>query len=433
MGTQLSGNIASYANVYVDPGYHKRWTYQHLDALQYVCDTVTVYCLQPRDLWSYAGRSGLKLVKDLLEGSKLRVIAKESHFQQLETLDLSEVSDAKDRREIKALSKELAQRSRYDFYDTVHVSTVRSLPDGFTQLGVDFAVAKVRNAPKLRDYFRGQEERFRDQLPEFLQPDKHPRQVLVSLPDPLSSMEDKELRVYGLPYAFFTDWLAMYQADVHIPLYLHAKWDEWYWKCWEQFALEMPCGELPKKVLKTATPSQSPTRDVGYLMIAAMAELVRMVKVEGRVSPKQFRQLGGFELLRQQLFPILMNSLSSYSSLEDRKALIEDLQGVQKKRVKQLLSDIRDLSEDPKNKAWIVLKGVMIPGQLLLALLNVVGWEVEAAPLLLDGAYFYWRYRNNSKRIKKFREAAKRDGIWFGLLVNQSSLLAYEKLSQVEN
>ena len=34
-------------NVYIEPGYMPAWSYTHLFALPYVCDTITCYCLNP--------------------------------------------------------------------------------------------------------------------------------------------------------------------------------------------------------------------------------------------------------------------------------------------------------------------------------------------------------------------------------------------------
>ncbi len=431
METQLV--LAPPNNVFVDPGYHKAWTYQHLDALQYICQVVTVYCLQPKDVFFHAGRKGLKLVRELLEKNTLRVVATEGHFELIEKANLSEIQDVKLRGEVKSLTQEFIQRSRYKFFNTLHTPTVRSLPNDFRLLSVEFAVQKVLRNSRLKDYFSHQVERYRNQLPEYLQPDILPRNGLLPLPRPLKNMPDEELRVCNLPYAFFGDWLVMHQADVHIPLNLHPKWDEWYWKCWESFAMEMPRDKWPMQVLKTAKPIE-PTKKAtpGNILVPAMAELVHMVRVEARLKPEQFRNLGGLQVLQNNVLPILMNSFSTYSSADDRKSLTESIFQTQRKQLKQLFDDIGCAENNQSNIAWRVIKGLMFPMELLSALLKAGGWPPALASTLLEGAYFLWRYRDNSKRSNKLRSAARERGIWLGLLVNARALEVYRKLRIVE-
>ena len=329
-------------------------------------------------------------------------------------------------------TRELCQRSRYKFFDTSQIPTVRSLPDDFTELSVEFAVKKVLNNSRLKDYFGRHVERYINQLPEYLQPVSPRRDGLVPLPEPLRSMPDNEFSVYSLPYACFGDWLAMHQADVHIPLYLHPKWDEWYWKCWEEFAVEMPYDKWPMQVLKTARPSQLTTKSPGNLLVPAMLELVQMVRVEKRLGPEQFRNLGGLQLLHNNIWPILMNSFSTYASADDRKNLIDSIFQAQRKQLKQFIGEIGYAEESGMSAAWRVIKGVLLPVRLLLDLVKFADWETTVGSSVLQGAYFYWRYRDNSKRSKKLRSAAKEHGIWLGLLVNARALEVYKKLREVE-
>lgn len=424
-------SLAPPNNVFIDPGYYKSWTYQHLDALQYVCNVVTVYCLQPRDVCRHSGLRGIWLVRELLESGRLRVIATKEHFDLLEKADLSDIPDSRLRRETRSLARELLQRSHYTFSDCGYHPSVRNVTTDHRNLSIEYAVKKLQQDFVLKDYFSRQVARYKNQLPEFLQPDTLPRDGLLPLPEPFTNMPDDEARVCLLPYAFLGDFLVMHQADVHIPLYLHPKWSEWYFKCWENFATAIPDYKWPMQVLKIAKPSQ-PTKALSSDLVPAMAELIHMIKVEKRLKPEQFRSLGGLQVLQDNIWPVLINSFSAYSSVDDRKRITDSIFQTQRKHLQELFDGIGLAEQNRINIAWKVIKGVMLPLDLLLILIKVGGWPITIASHLPEGAYFLWQYRNNSKRSKKLRSAARERGIWLGLLVNPSALEMYKKMKDVE-
>jgi hypothetical protein len=284
-------------------------------------------------------------------------------------------------------------------------------------------IKAMQSKPNLKKFYKKEVENNKEQLPTWLQPNKHPRQGI--LPQILSEMPDEKLRFFHLPYAFFCDLLAMHAVDSHALIYRHPKWNEWYYNVWKDFYLKMSPEYEPEQVLsiKRAT---IPTISLPSQLIPALADVVKIVTLDNRlVEPEKFRKGEGFRIIQNEIVPILLNSTSSFVSDADAKNVLRDIVEGQKVKLKSLMDNMGLLENSPESKVSTVLK-TLLPEELL----EVMGLVCPIAGLLdiAKTSYFRWLHWKDSRKIRELRTAAKKNGVWFGLMVNEEGLLKYRDL-----